>query len=180
MIPILPSCSTLTATQAASPCARGGAVSHASVLIMTTSSIMTLRNKPRPPSEVLTGSHARASGALLGYYAPMINRLTRGLRYDRDPVAPQGMQLIRRGITPLYLAAQNGHLACCELLLLHGARPTQCMFHLGRGQSFSPRDVALTNLHFRVFALLVKAERAEREAREAHAAVAVPLLSDSA
>lgn len=52
------------------------------------------------------------------------------------------------GVTPLMLAAQQGHLAVCKLLVKNGAKPHISAWIPGTSRLLTPASVALANGHF--------------------------------
>jgi ankyrin repeat protein len=63
------------------------------------------------------------------------------------------------GVTPLYLAAQAGHLEVVRVLLASGADPTARCAIPATGDVFSAADIALVHLNLRVWAVLASAVR---------------------
>ncbi|GBF95162.1 hypothetical protein Rsub_07875 [Raphidocelis subcapitata] len=67
-------------------------------------------------------------------------------------------------VTPLYLAAQNGHLEVCRELLAAGADALRPCNIPATGQSFGPADIALVHFHIRTWWLLREAGAARQRA----------------
>lgn len=55
------------------------------------------------------------------------------------------------GVTPLYLAAQQGHLEICKLLLMYGADINQQCCIPMTGDVFGPCDIAMIHFHWRTW-----------------------------
>ncbi len=55
------------------------------------------------------------------------------------------------GVTPLYLAAQAGHLEVCQLLMSYGADVLRQCCIPSTGEVFGPADIALVHFHVRVW-----------------------------
>lgn len=53
-------------------------------------------------------------------------------------------------ITPLFLAAQRGHMEACRLLVENGANPLQPCYIQGTAELCTPQQVASLNLHLKV------------------------------
>jgi ankyrin repeat protein len=60
-----------------------------------------------------------------------------------------GRQNLLAGVTALHVAAENGYLSICKLLLEHGADS-----HLPRSDGVLPADIARDNAHKEVAALI--------------------------
>ena len=57
-------------------------------------------------------------------------------------------------VTPLYLAAMEGHYEVCVMLLANGADPNIKTFIPRTRTSFTIRDIALTHFHLKIYKLL--------------------------
>lgn len=55
------------------------------------------------------------------------------------------------GVTPLYIAAQEGHLDICKVLVRHGADLRAKCFIPSSRDIFGPAEISLVQLHFRVW-----------------------------
>ena len=71
------------------------------------------------------------------------------------------------GVTPLYLAAQEGHTEVCKLLLDHGADMNQKCCIPSTGEVFGPDDIALVRLHLKTYWLLAQRKTQPRVAGRA-------------
>ena len=67
------------------------------------------------------------------------------------------------GITPLFLAAQRGHLKVCKLLVENGAKPNQPSYITGSTDLCTPAQVAKLNFHISVSSYLKKAAKRRKE-----------------
>lgn len=77
------------------------------------------------------------------------------------------------GVTPLYLAAQEGHTEVCKLLLDYGADMNQKCCIPSTGEVFGPEDISLIRLHFKTYWLLSshKAQLKPRTAGRSNSAI---------
>ncbi|KAI8476522.1 MAG: hypothetical protein J3K34DRAFT_240695 [Monoraphidium minutum] len=90
-----------------------------------------------------------------------------------------------QGVTPLYLAAQNGHLEVCRELLRAGADVLRACAIPATGETSGPTDIALVHFHLRTWWVLNEAKfkrlkrAAARRAPRGGAHLAQPLICDS-
>lgn len=80
----------------------------------------------------------------------------------------QNQQLVV-GVTPLYLAAQQGHKAICELLLQNGADILRQCAIPATGEVFGATDIAMVHFHLTTF-LYLRSKRNTRLAKMSAAA----------
>jgi hypothetical protein len=75
------------------------------------------------------------------------------------------------GVTPLYLAAQEGHTEVCRLLLDYGADMNQKCCIPSTGEVFGADDIALVRLHLKTYWFLVNRKTQPRVAGRANSGI---------
>jgi ankyrin repeat protein len=91
---------------------------------------------------------------------------------------PNANKQVVVGVTPLYLAAQQGHHVVCQYLLEQGADPLHRCSIPATGEVFGAAEIALIHFHFRTWWFLNRVKGAGNAGRRGvPRQLAEPLLS---